>query len=390
MKKRTLIATAWLTGLVIAFELGRGLPSSISEETQSLSSKSTPPANRDRSTSPGLQATRSFAESLQALQKPEDFQALFGVLQPSFENPETHDSLLLLADEWAARHPKAASEWLHKQAFDDPRNPFLFAALSQWAAADGDAALKWLVANYPKASSTRDYLFASFIRGVAQKAPERAWAILNSLPAGPERSGSLDFVLNGWLNQGLPNALDKLENLPATDSPLQIEATQNLLANLPLAELAEAREWAARLSNDEQRKSAQVAIAANWAQHNQGAALEWAGELSDEIRPRALAEVATRWARDSPNEAADWLKQTGPASERDLSNRAISWSLVGLDPEAAFTQIASITNPLLRDETFEQVGRLWLSSTPQQAYQYLQNESPLPSEVRELLLQSYR
>lgn len=390
MRKRAVIVSAWLTGLVLAFEVGRGFPATKPEEASPSAAKSFREPGGPRSQSLGLQPARAFAESLQGLRESGDFQALFGALQPSFETPETHDSLLLLADAWAASFPKEASQWLHQQSFGDTRNPFLFAAFSQWAATDDEGAMRWLNSSYPEKDSTRDYLLASLIRGVARSDPDRAWEFVNSLSAGPEQSGSIDFVVKGWFDQGLPTALAKVEELVNLDDPLQAQVVKRLLANLPLSDLPAAREWAAALSDNEQKASAQIAIAANWAQRDREGALEWVNGLSDAVRRNALGEVATRWARDKPYEAAAWIAEAGPLRERDLANRAISWSLVGIDPEAAFSQIATITNPLLREETFEQVGRLWLSSDPQQAYAYLQKESPLPPDIRATLLQSFQ
>ena len=75
--------------------------------------------------------------------------------------------------------------------------------------------------------------------------------------------------------------------------------------------------------------------------------------------------------------------------EYDLSAQAVAWSVVGVDPQLAFSQVAEMRSEGLKLETFEQMGRFWLSDQPARARAFLEGENPLPAELREALLSHF-
>ncbi|MGD7652928.1 MAG: hypothetical protein ACQCXQ_06915 [Verrucomicrobiales bacterium] len=271
---------------------------------------------------------------------------------------------------------------------NDARNPYLFSALSAWARNDPAAAKAWLDTQPVAPGESRDYLLAGLIRGLSTSDPAAALKILLDAPASPERNGSLEFLLRAWTGISLEHAFAQVAALP--DSLLREQAIGKLTANLTADQLEAAQSWAQSLPSPQERNAACTGIAARWSQSDPAAAADWAAGLQDPAtRTTAFGEIGTRWARIDPLAAGDWLSARAGQPETDLAARSISWSTVGIDPDRAFSQVAAITRAGLRDETFEQVGRFWLSRDPQAAKRFLERESNMPPSIREKLLQSF-
>ena len=393
-----LFAGGWVVGLIVAFMLGKATcPRAEVQELVALDQEhaivATPPL-----TSP-VQATAlpgkvapggAFEHSVLELETSEAFRSLFKEMLTGFEDARTHDDLFLLADAWGAAAPEEACVWLDELDFNDVRNPYLFSALTQWARKDPDAARLWVEARYAMRGPTRDYLLASLVRGMARRDPDSALQVLLAAPASPERTGAIDFLLEAWRQTDLEHAFGQVATLPASETRLKERAVSQLVAGLAPSELALSRAWAAALSSPEDRRIAQVGIAANWSRRDPVAAAEWVSSLDDTVtRSRAYGAVAIRWARVDPLGASRWLGRYADRPEYDFACRAVAWSTVGIDPDIAFKQVAAITSVPLRDETFEQVGRIWLSEQPQEARLFLEGESSIPPAIRERLLDSF-
>ena len=62
---------------------------------------------------------------------------------------------------------------------------------------------------------------------------------------------------------------------------------------------------------------------------------------------------------------------------------------IGMGGTGSFEQIAGITAAPLRDETFEQVGRLLISQQPESARRILESDARIPPAIRAKLLESF-
>lgn len=396
--KRAFIVACWIAGAALAFLLGKVTRPDhpAAEPATGGADLTSAPIGPSMSPRQALRlpsawsASRAFAEAVLTLKSSEEFQSAFGELRPGFEDARTHDALFVLADAWGAVAPEEACAWLDQLEFNDVRNPYLFSALTQWAGADPDAAGAWIEANHADPGPGRDYLLAALVRGMAGRDPESALQLLLASPSSPERTGSIDFLVRTWSSAGRENAFQRVAALPASEQRLKERAIRQLVDGLTDNDLESAATWAASLASVADRRSAQAAIAAAWSRHDPEGAVEWAGSLKDvAARSRAYGEIATRWARSEPLAAGRWLEQHNGRSDHDLAARAVAWSTVGIDPGTAFEQVAGITAGALRDETFEQLGRLWLSEQPQLARKFLVGENPIPPEIRERLLDSF-
>ena len=391
---RWLAVGLWGLGLGLAFLAGTR---SGSEMTQSAPDQGREHGSRVASAGPGgalrlgdpSVSAEAFNRSILRLEKSEEFQALFEESLSDRENMNVHDGLFLLADAWAAKVPEQAADWLDALELNDSRNPYLFSALGQWASKDPQAAMDWLSKHHEEGVE-RDYLMAGLIRGAAMTDPTVALKALLALPNGPEKRGSVEFVTRAWLNEGADFAVENLAAIPSAESSVRERAIEQIIAHSDLTDQEWLRSWATGISNRNEARIATAAVAARWSQSDASAAAKWVGDLSDgESRALAYGEVGARWARADPLEAGKWLGGNAGSSEYDLAARGVAWSTVGIDPDLAFLQVSGIKNEALRDETFEQLSRIWMSGQPQLAKQYFEGESPIPSELRERLLEAY-
>ena len=293
-----------------------------------------------------------------------------------------HDELWLAAEDWASREPAQAVAWVSQLEFDDVRNPYLFAALSQWAGQDLESALAWFEENLPENSESELYLKAAVIRGMARVDPDEALAYLLKQPKSLGRS-TMDFVLGAWAQDGAGRLIDGVMRLP---DHLRLLALEKSAAHLAPEMLAEASAHSKSLTESGERTALQTSIANRWAAREPKNALAWAEEQAD---PKVIGVVAKHWARQEPLEASSWLAGRHKSPGYDLSARAVAWSVVGLDPKQAFSQVAAMQSDELRLETFEQLGRFWISDQPEQARAFLEQENPLPVDLRDALLSHF-
>lgn len=394
MPRYLTIAALWIVAVVLAFQFGRSTaPQSTTDTLVELSEVERAAILASFGGEVPDASTTVYEATPDAFLKLEtnaEFEACFEQFLPEFRHAPTHDSLLVLADVWASTDPVAATAWLANLDFGDRRNPYVFASLSQWAGQDPDAAIAWFNRNNAEASDDRDYMLASLIRGVAEADPQRALQMLLAAPDSPERSGAMDFLLHAWTQQGIEHAFQQVVNLPASAGELKVRAIQALVKNMALADVAAVQALAAGMANAAERRVTQVAIAARWSQRAPADASAWVAGLDDsQTRKSAYGEVGARWARVDPIAASEWLQAHQAEPEFDLAARGVAWTTVGIDPDAAFAQVAAITFQPLREETFEQVGRFWIARQPETAKQFLVGDNDLPDAIRTKLLEIY-
>lgn len=394
MPRFYITAGCWIFALVLAFQFGRVTapePSADSLTTlPEVDVVSTSESSLVEASDVSPMVYEATPEAFLELKTNEAFQACFEKFLPEFSNAETHDSLFMLADVWASADPVAATEWLTKLDIGDRRNPYVFASLSQWALQDPDMAVAWFNSNVAEAGDDRDYMLASLIRGVAGVDPQRALQMLLTAPDSPERLGAMDFLLHAWTQEGFEHAYQQVMNLPVAAGQLKERAMRTLVKNMALGDVVEVQALAAGISDAAERRIMQVAIAARLSQQEPAAASAWVAGLDDsQTRKSAYGEVGARWARIDPIAASEWLETHRAEPEYDLAARGVAWTTVGIDPHAAFAQVAAITFSPLREETYEQVGRFWIARQPEAAKQFLVEENVLPDAVRIKLLEIY-
>ena len=338
----------WAVALVGSFQLGRSQTEDLEAPSASI--------EKERSSTPVVFRGQEAIDFIK------------GKI-PDRADISVHDELWLTAEDWASREPAEAVAWMNKLEFDDVRNPYLFAALSQWARQDPERALVWLEKNSPENEESEQYLKAALIRGMARNDVDGALAFLLKQPKNLGRS-TVDFVLGAWVQEGAGALIDGIGKLP---DHLKLHALEKAASHLSPEMLAEARGLSEALAEGAERTVLQTSIANRWAAREPKAALAWAAEQAS---PEVVGVVAKHWARQEPLEASRWLEARQDSPEYDLSARAVAWSVVGIDPEKAFSQVAAMKSEPLRLETFEQLGRFWISDQPMQARGVFKTREP--------------
>ena len=345
----------------------------------------------------------SFLRAVLQLRSNRDFEQAFQALRPAMESSDGHDRLFILADAWAASDPRAALSFLAGVDVPGWRNPYVFAAITQWARVDADGALAWLNRQFSAdrlaalgdeqrrlTEQEREYDLVALIRGVARQSPERAEAWMLSLRDTSLRVGAMDYVLQAMWHAGEKRALAWVEALPADDRPLKTGAIRQALRRLIATDPAAARAWAESFTHPGFRQAAVQSLADQWAGTEPRQAAAWAQGLTKAgLRQVAVAETMDRWARQDPAAAEHWLRQLPPSSEWDMAKRRFAWVTRGLNAQNAFEWVAAIESDGLRLETLEQVGRLWISEAPQEAERFIRQSDLFPAEMKQALLDVY-
>ena len=384
----------WVAGGVVMFLYGKYHATSPGKHAEAIERAAKTPhesghsSGRDRDPRNMHVLRGAFGQQVPDPSDPAAMEVFFAEWVAQRESLTIHDALFLLADEWAAIAPEEAVGYLGRLEVGGSRNPYLFSALSQWASQDPGAALAWLKSNRDGPEQGRDYLMAALIRGAATADPDFALKLLLEAPDSPEKLGSVEFLTRVWLQGGLDAAVAGLDRLPMNEAGVRERAIKQIASRADDRSAVAA--WAVGLPDSRERMLAVSAVAARWSQQDPAEAAAWVdGLASAPIRSDAYGEIGTRWARRDPLAAADWLGEQDGNAEYDLAARGVAWSTVGVVPDKAFEQVASITHAGLREETYEQVGRMWISQQPQRAKSYLEGENPMPERIRDRLLEVF-
>ena len=392
---RSVILTSWILIPGISFFVGRSIFREPEKTSEIVGSSRVVFEGR---VSQDLTIRDPLYERLQRLQGSNDYRDAFrGTFtdenEPMERDPIRHEELLGIADSWAAKYPQEAVESLNQLQIPDARNPYLFYALAQWARQEPEVALAWLKEQFADEQDvSRLYLTAGVIRGLAKTDPERAFEELLGMVPSPERRGAVDFLLQVWAQEGGENLTRHLEQLPAEDERLREAAFRKGMQYLPIEELASLNEWVEQLPNVNDRMTAQTAIAAQWAQRDSQAALEWAANLPEDengIRSESLAQVASYWAQQQPEAALEWIDEHQGDPNYDRAIRSVAWNTVGYQHEAVFEKIAQITDPEARNRAFDQIGWMWLPEEPEEARQFFESTTLISDKLRYELLSNF-
>jgi hypothetical protein len=125
--------------------------------------------------------------------------------------PDVGFTLVYMFDKIASKDPDKAIKMLEKIPSENQQNEALRKIGLRWAISDPNAALDW--ANQQTDPKVKSEILQGVIGGMAQKDPERALELAQSLPAN-EREGRIDYIL-GVLSESDPEgAVGYAMNLP--------------------------------------------------------------------------------------------------------------------------------------------------------------------------------
>jgi hypothetical protein len=196
--------------------------------------------------------------------------------------PGRTPSVQMLAQAWAQRQPKEATQWLLARGSSAPRTALGQAAI-QLARVDPAAAIAYL-------DSVPSDLRATWISAVADGY------------AQTDAGSAANWIAQHRGEAGYDAGLAAIAVRTAQSDPA---AAARLFDSINVAEAPDAPQTAAR-------------IASEWARRDHRAAADWAATLGDEnVRTTAVGTAASNWAaRDAPG-ARSWALGLPPGTARD-------------------------------------------------------------------------
>ncbi len=239
---------------------------------------------------------------------------------------------------WGSVSPEVAAAWVLDQAALE--RGLAMSAVYHGAAGDPDGAKRlheYLLSVNPDA--TRDY-GAYLIAGLAGHS--QFSQALEFAVAGPQASRA------DWINS----------------------AATRWASSDPRSAL----EYVAGLTDSEQRTLAFDAAISRWAKDDPVAAVDYSLGLQS---PREFSfglKVALRhWASSDPMTAANWMVQFNPSPALDFGAAILATHPVALaQPAIALSWAGAITDPTLRLRTTASVLHEWALTSPELAWQYIE------------------
>ncbi len=294
------------------------------------------------------------------------------------------DSLLRLArsdlaafTDWLARHVAALTP--------EQRTAFLRELMRRWlaewqAGAPGGirdafhrlaetapATAGQLVALLPSVP-LRHILVEDLVAAWAAADPDAAERWIDTLTDGNDRSHGLTSLAEARLRRDPAAAMQwanaRLEN------PTNPAIVQDFTLGFAAVDPVRTAQWAAALPEGDLKKQATVTLAATWADKDAAKASQWAASLAQSAaRDDAVTAVGQVWSGLAPAEAARWFDTqtfTSPDA-RFLAVRDFSESLIVADPEAGQRWIDSIKDPEIADAALSGAADATYDENPEQA-----------------------
>jgi hypothetical protein len=247
--------------------------------------------------------------------------------------------------------------------------------LSTWASSDPEAAIRW--ANENHSGDQANPYMAGVIRGIVNSDPQKATALLTSMPRSQERGEALDAMLPHILAQGSEAAIQWISSLgeDVLRNGALMRSVDSLAANNPTASLA-----LLMSTPGEARERRMDDFYSTWTQRQPEEALKSASAIQDaNIRANAIRGVITATAIENPQEALTLMNQ----HSADLTDRTIQsfvWHTFSAHPAIAVQQIARIGDQGQRDRMYRRLVSEWMDRDQTSAVAWVRN-NPLPESV---------
>lgn len=287
-----------------------------------------------------------------------------------------HEMRRAIAIELARENPSATLEWLKALPSATPsRDDMLGLTAAAWARSDVAAATAWL-RSQPN-DSLRQQMTASVAFEIAQKNPDQAIALAESIPAGRNRWLVFTAIAQTWIVKDPKPAVIWATQLPpgegrdaafaGVDSGLGLGSSRATISiptsgagsvvsrdlspnnvSSPLRPELNSPAFTAWLATQPRAMSRDEAILEFVRQRSStdlGAIGTWiAGLAGEPSRQRAMEIYLDQTVRSSPASAADWLRSLPASSRSDDMIEKTARELIHTDPRAA--------EALLRDTNF--------------------------------------
>jgi hypothetical protein len=294
--------------------------------------------------------------------------------------------------ELAKRDPQAAIDWLDKAPRGAKRQSLVRAVAWGFAQHDADGALAWARSLQPG----EPFAMASAIAGIGEANPMHALDLAAETLAPLERMRTTEQIVFRAIRRDPTLTAALLERMVALPDNREMQSMmQSLVTTWAQREPAKAAEWfvsnATRAPID-----VATAVASHYAVVDPTQAGSYTARLPTELRGAWLRGIAATYAAHDPGAALDWVEQFRGSPEYDdavaaviqsaaqidpalaaravesigkddsrrnaASTLAVNWA--GRDPAAAATWAASLRDPLSQSAAVMSVAGLWASEDP--------------------------
>lgn len=216
-----------------------------------------------------------------------------------------------------------------------------------------DAIWKW-VDDQPVNSFTGS-VRGALVTAMAQKDPDAALALLESIPDSPENRELLAHGAQSFLNGGSQNRLEELiAKASSKMRPFLIEAGfPSAFGDRGGSDL---QKWIGRLNElpAERRVDAAGTLARNWATNDPEGATQWAFSLQEpQQRSQAIGSAVGAWSATDGREAAEWIDSLPTGADRDIAAVSLIGTVGRSEPETAWTWALSVQTPQQRQQALQ-------------------------------------
>ena len=316
-----------------------------------------------------------------------DSDAAFAYVEEMKNKDQARDATFSILRALASQDPQRALEWMSNQGSDMSKNGWMGHMLAgtiatEWVRQDPDAALAW-ANSLPE--NQRQGALGGALETIAASDPNEAARRLLQLDAGEARQKAAGNIANLWAKRAPQEAMEWAMTLEGDDRE---SAMSRALGGWASTEPAEA----AAFINDipaEERTDGQIReVGRRWSEQEPSKAAEWLVSQPDtKGRTDAVGHAVWHWTNEDPAGAADWLLEQPSGDFRDNGIGALAKASFDDDPASAVTWAATIDNDRQREGTIERGVREWAKREPQEARNWVQeNSNVLSSEQSERLL----
>ena len=213
---------------------------------------------------------------------------------------------------WAREDPNAAADWVDGLPDGQIRNEAVVALAESWMVKAPESAAIWV---YEEARRQQDpILLDETIRQFSQVAPSQAEAFVRALSQQPGAGDSVvETHIRGRAEQDPSEAAQWLTSLTPDDPLYRSENAGVLMDVWAESDSIAASMWLSELPAGEQRDAAAASFSGVVQNYDPEVAVEWAASISDpNQRVERLSESLQVWMETNPLAADEWI------SSRDL------------------------------------------------------------------------
>lgn len=263
----------------------------------------------------------------------------------------------LLIQRWAELNPKAAADWVARQAGGSVQSDALKLIATAWANVNLSDAVAW--ARRLPENGTQQETLAKIAYETVRTLPVEAMTLAVELPVGSTRDDLLAHIAPAWAAEDPQAAIDWTKKIEDKD------LREHLLASMT-ASLAEKNpQDAAQLVLDSispgrKQDDAIVTLVSTWVQSEPELVAQWVTEFPQgKLQETAIESLVPLWADKNLDQVTNWVTGLPFGATRDIAIGALVSKLLPQSPKTAAEWVLKITDPERRQRETENV-RAWL------------------------------